>query len=102
MDSPCLTCGACCAALRVGFPERQTTRSGGPVPFALTEPWIPGHRRMRGTADPDPRCVALEGPIGAARCGIYPRRPEPCRDLAPGDPHCLAARARHGLPPLPP
>ena len=34
----CTSCGACCAALRVGFSEDETTRRGGSVPWPLTEP----------------------------------------------------------------
>lgn len=97
--SPCQACGACCAALRVGFGEDETTRRGGTVPWTLTEAWIPGHRRMRGTAEPVPRCAALEGEVGrATRCSIYAGRPSPCAELQPGSEGCLRARRAHGLP----
>lgn len=96
----CTSCGACCAALRVGFSEDETTRRGGLVPWPLTEPWIPEHRRMRGTAQVPPRCVALEGQVGRdTRCMIYGSRPSPCAALEPGSDGCLHARAAHGLPP---
>jgi Fe-S-cluster containining protein len=99
-ESVCTTCGACCAALRVGFAEHEGVAAG------LTEPWIPGHRRMRGTAASPPRCVALDGEVGRrTSCTIYASRPSPCRDLQPSvpgrpSPWCDAARAAHGLPPL--
>ncbi len=101
-DSPCLTCGACCAALSVGFSADETSRRGGSVPTALTDPWIPGHVRMRGTSRAPRRCVALDGRVGeGTRCTIYERRPSPCADLAPGSAWCAEARAAHRLPPLP-
>ena len=105
-ESVCTACGACCAALRVGFPAHETRTVG--VPVALTEPWIPEHRRMRGTAGAPPRCAALSGEVGrSTSCTIYPNRPTPCRDLQPAEPGrpspwCDHARAAHGLPPLVP
>jgi Fe-S-cluster containining protein len=61
-------------------------------------------RRMRGTDDAPPRCIALTGEVGReVSCSIYARRPSPCRDFAPyaalgvGEPACDRARARHGL-----
>jgi Fe-S-cluster containining protein len=36
-------------------------------------------------------CAQLEeSPRGAFRCGIYERRPKPCRELERGSPACLA------------
>ena len=53
---------------------------------------------MSGTNRQAPRCVALEGEIGAAvSCNVYAQRPSPCRELQPGDEKCLRARHRHGL-----
>jgi hypothetical protein len=47
------------------------------------------------------RCAALSGQIGVATsCLIYAVRPEVCRTCMPGDPECIVARRRHGLPPL--
>ncbi|MEQ1506621.1 MAG: hypothetical protein ABMB14_30615, partial [Myxococcota bacterium] len=95
-----------CASLRVGFADWETTRSGGPVPFELTEPWVPKHRRMRGTAGAYPRCAALDGKVGeATSCTIYGRHPTPCRELVPSTPeapnaYCDEARIAHGLTPL--
>ncbi len=101
-SSPCLACGACCAAFRVAFYWAE------PVPAALTERLDPHRAVMRGTRADPVRCVALEGTVGqATRCAIYDDRPSPCRELAPstpqaGNPQCDAARARYGLPPLAP
>src|SRR5512139_3836586 len=83
----CRTCGACCASLRVGFHESETTRAGGAVPLVMTEPWIPKHVRMRGTAGSPPRCIALEGEIGkTTACSIYGQHPWPCKALEPSSP----------------
>jgi uncharacterized protein len=102
----CRRCGACCAFLRVGFPAWQTEGGGGTVPDALVEPWIPGHVRMRGTAEAPRRCVALEGVVGRhTGCAVYGRHPAPCQALLPStperpNPHCDDARRAHGLPVL--
>jgi Fe-S-cluster containining protein len=102
----CRSCGACCASLRVGFPDTETTRKGGTVPLILTEPWIPHHVRMRGTAETPPRCAALEGEIGkATSCSIYGNHPSPCKALVPStpdapNPWCDQSRVAHGLTPL--
>jgi Fe-S-cluster containining protein len=56
---------------------------------------------MRGTWADQPRCAALEGEIGrAVACTVYPRRPDACREVQPGDAQCAKARARRGLAPL--
>ena len=113
MSHPCLSCGACCAYFRVSFywAEADPFVSGGadPVPAALTEPLTPARLAMRGTSAHAPRCVALEGMVGSAvRCGIYPQRPSPCRELNASwefgepSPGCDRARAAHGLPALTP
>ena len=107
-DNACLSCGACCAAFRVDF-HREDLASPGKcgVAEALTVPLTATLRRMRGTDEAPPRCVALEGDVGSAvRCMIHEQRPGPCRDFAPyaplgiGDDACDRARRRHGLPPL--
>jgi len=110
VSHPCLACGACCASYLVGlhWSEAEPTL-GGSVPAALTEV-LDGHRlAMRGTWAKAPRCVALEGSIGAeARCGIYAQRPGTCRELGAAwehgapSPQCDRARQRHGLAPLTP
>lgn len=107
---PCLRCGACCAAYRVGFYWAEADDGGGTVPAALTEPVGPLRRAMAGTArGAAPRCVALAGTVGQrVACTIHADRPSPCRDFGAShaqgvhEPRCDEARARHGLPPLQP
>lgn len=105
--SPCLSCGACCAAFPVVFP-RSYVGTGG-VPRAWVEPGPhPTQVRLRGTGGETPRCAALAGQIGGARCTVYADRPGVCRSFEPAwlggvpNPYCDQARARHGLPPLAP
>jgi Fe-S-cluster containining protein len=77
------------------------------VPSELTEK-ISQHRvAMKGTNRPGPRCIALEGEVGAeVRCAIYSRRPSVCRDLPyswqDGMPEekCDRSRMMHGMKPL--
>lgn len=110
MGNVCLSCGACCAHFRVSFYWSETEPFlGGGVPLALTEQLTPHYSCMRGTHQAVPRCVALDGAIGASvACTIYPLRPSPCRELEPYDSEgqpsekCNRARAAHGLPPLTP
>ena len=105
---PCTTCGACCAAYRVDFHNSEVaTATIAGVPPEMVVPVIGNLVRMVGTDDAPPRCIALQGEIGQrVACGIYTRRPAPCRDFAPyaplgiGDDACARARRRHGLPPL--
>lgn len=110
-ENPCLTCGACCATLRVSFYWAEADpQIEDSVPLELTEPLTPQMRCMKGTNDRPPRCVALQGEVGAPNhCAIYTRRPSPCRafgvtwvdgqivttpeELA----RCNKARARWGL-----
>ena len=106
-EDHCTRCGACCAAFRVDFHCSELAAAGGGVPEALTVPVTATLRRMRGTDDAPPRCIALAGEIGrAVRCTIYAERPSPCRDFAPYaalgicEDACDRARARHGLPRL--
>lgn len=108
--NPCLLCGACCAHYRASFywGECDDAVPGG-VPVELTEDLSPFRRAMKGTGRVPPRCVALSGVIGVSVfCEIHPRRPTVCRAFAPSfagggaNPHCDAARAAHGLPPLRP
>ncbi len=110
MEHPCLRCGACCAHFRVAFHWSEADPFlGGATPTELTEK-LDAHRLvMRGTQAYTPRCIALQGEVGrAAHCGIYARRPSPCRELQPAwehgepSPQCDRARAAHGLPPLTP
>jgi hypothetical protein len=49
------------------------------------------------------RCRALVGEIATwTSCSVYDRRPLVCRDCQPGDEACSIARAKVGLPILPP
>jgi len=106
-DNPCQSCGACCAALRVGFYWTEADDAGGTVPVALTESLLPHRRCMTGTNSDTPRCIALVGEVGrAVSCSIYAQRSSTCREFARdgengvASPACARARARHGLPPL--
>lgn len=108
-ENPCLGCGACCARFRVSFYWSEADDApGGWVPHGLTVQVSPHLRAMRGTEAGCGRCVALEGEVGArVACRIYARRPSPCRQFGrhgeggDANPRCNAARAAHGLPPLP-
>lgn len=107
---PCLRCGACCATFRVAFYWAEAEPlMGGKVPRDLAAKLDPHRLVMRGTETGQDRCVALQGEVGdRSACGIYERRPSPCRELAPAweggepSPQCDRARLRHGLPPLTP
>lgn len=98
--SPCLSCGACCATFRVSFYWAEADQRR--LPVELIEPVNPWLACMRGTWASQPRCHALQGEVGRhVSCAVYEARPEPCRDVQPGDDHCRKARSKHGLPPLP-
>lgn len=101
--SPCQTCGACCSTYRVSFYWAESTaHPDGRVPVELTASVTPVIRCMQGTDSAAPRCVALEGTVGACvGCRIYAQRPSVCREVQPGDDFCRRARQHHGLPPLP-
>lgn len=95
----CQRCGACCAQYRVSFYWAEGDDApGGHVPVALTQPLNAHLRCMAGTSSRAPRCIALQGEIGAnVGCAIYDRRPTPCREVTPGDAQCLRARTAHGV-----
>lgn len=95
----CQRCGACCAHYRVSFYWAEADDApGGHIPAALTQQLNAHMRCMAGTSSKQPRCVALQGDIGCSvGCGIYEQRPHVCREVMPGDPQCLKARAAHGL-----
>ena len=106
---PCRPCGACCATFRVSFYFTEVDLHGGTIPVGLTGPLSPLHLAMRGTNQPDPRCVALDGTIGTwTGCTIHAQRPTPCREFKASwedgtqNTDCDRARARHGLAPLTP
>jgi len=90
----CQSCGACCT-YSAEWP-RFTLESDevlDRIPPELVAEDLSG---MRCEND---RCLALGGAVGErTACGIYALRPQVCRDCQPGDPECLMARERHGLP----
>jgi Fe-S-cluster containining protein len=97
-DNPCLSCGACCMTYRVSFYWADADARG--LPPALTEQLGPFHACMAGTNAAAPRCAAVRGePGGPVTCTVYAQRPQPCREVEPGDDKCLRARRRHGLAP---
>jgi Fe-S-cluster containining protein len=112
--NPCLKCGACCTFYRVSFYWSEADPAmGGEVPPEMTEPLPPYFACMRGTNQPNPRCVALRGRIGdLVSCSIYNLRSSTCREfgfhLDKGElvtspekmERCNHARAACGLPPL--
>lgn len=108
MAHPCLICGACCAYFRVGFHWSEADSSlGGTVPVELTETLRAHERVMRGTSQPDPRCIALDARIGEySRCTIHDRRPSVCAampaslEFGQRSPQCDRSRQAHDLPPL--
>jgi uncharacterized protein len=102
--SPCQSCGACCATLRITFPAAELAGAGGSVPDRLAESYG-SVMCMRTTAEG--RCIALRGTLGTeVRCAIYEWRPQACREFAPlaalgrGDAGCDEARRKMGLPSL--
>ena len=108
--NPCMYCGACCAFYRASFYWAEANDvPGGIVPVELTEKLNNIRRVMKGTNQPEPRCIALEGTIGIqVNCAIYEKRPGICRDFKisyeDGSYHegCDVARITWGLPPMEP
>ncbi len=92
----CSSCGACCATYRVCFYWAEVDANNIPA-----EHVVPADRlrvAMR-QVESSARCVALDGEVGIdVACTIYERRPQICRDVQPGDPSCVRARGRWGLP----
>lgn len=81
--NPCVQCGACCAFFRVSFFWEETNPSDPEgVPPELTEPETDMIQCMKGTNQPHPRCIALDGKIGEkVACRIYSRRSTTCREF---------------------
>ena len=97
-DSPCQSCGACCACFRVDFSVHELLSQGGTVPDGLAVDVNDTLARMRGTDHAPPRCAALTGKLGEkVACGIYEWRSSPCREFEAGSDACARARQRHGL-----
>ncbi len=107
-ETPCRSCGACCATYRVTMPRCELDSApGGRVPTGLTETYTATTACMREHPDLPGRCIALAGRIGTAvNCVIYAQRPAACSEFAPlallglADESCNDARRRHGLAPL--
>lgn len=106
--NPCITCGACCAYFRASFywTESDLVTSEG-VPHELTDHLQTHFLVMKGTNCCNPRCVALQGIIGAkVHCDIYAQRSSVCRNFPPSwengvqNERCDKARIRWGLAPL--
>ena len=103
--NPCITCGACCAYFRASFYWAETDASAdGTVPAAMTEKLNDFRAVMRGTNQPNPRCIALLGQIGqSVRCSVYELRASVCRDFkmswedGVANGRCDKARAVWGL-----
>lgn len=79
------------------------------MPDNLTVAVTPHLAAMLGTEQKPARCTALLGEIGGCtRCTIYENRSSTCREFTAAwedgepNPHCDAARAAYGLPPLTP
>ncbi|WP_084618137.1 YkgJ family cysteine cluster protein [Cellvibrio sp. OA-2007] len=106
-ESPCLTCGACCANFRVSFYWGECQSAGGTIPDELTLQISPHHACMKGTEKNPVKCVALVGTPGEhVSCSIYEQRSSTCREFdmwnADGSVNeaCTRARAVYGLPPV--
>ena len=106
-ESPCLTCGACCANFRVSFYWGECQSAGGTIPDELTLQISPHHACMKGTEKNPVKCIALVGTPGDhVSCSIYENRSSTCREFdvlnADGSTNeaCTRARAVYGLPPI--
>ena len=106
-ESPCLTCGACCANFRVSFYWGECQSAGGSIPDELTLQVSPHHACMKGTEKNPVRCIALVGTPGEhVSCNIYEQRSSTCRDFdiwnddGSINETCTRARAVYRLPPI--
>lgn len=106
-ESPCLTCGACCANFRVSFYWGECQSAGGTIPDELTLQVSPYHACMKGTETTPVRCIALVGTPGEhVSCSIYENRSSTCREFdmwntdGSANEACTRARAVYGLPPI--
>ena len=92
----CRECAACCFDNRVLLDSEDLRRwddAGRSDLLARTQPF---RKRCRlPLVEPERACVHLDG----FQCGIYPLRPNMCREFVPGSEHCLAAREqKYGKP----
>lgn len=112
--NPCIQCGACCAFFRVSFFwEEANPENSASVPYELTESIDGLFQCMKGTNQPSPRCIELQGQIGEkVSCAIYERRSSVCREFGLHEStqgitvngldlvRCNEARKAWNLPPL--
>jgi Fe-S-cluster containining protein len=110
MQNPCLTCSASCASFRFSFYWFESDEAvADSVPADMTCHMAPLLCAMKGTDQPHPWCIALQGNVGVSvRCAMYGRRPSVCREVTPSGHNgtaniwCDRTRAIWGLPPLRP
>lgn len=91
----CVACGRCChhGPQTVSLLDTDEARMGPERVRALTvlmdRP--PYFRFMRNDGQ---RCVGIaDSPPGRYACAVYDGRPEGCREVEPGSPCCMEARA---------
>ena len=108
-NSPCLSCGACCAHFRVSFFWGECASAGGCVPDDVVVQISPSRVAMIGTDARPVRCISLTGKVGeGVSCNMYTQRSSTCREFEASwengehNPHCDQARAAYGLLPLQP
>jgi len=106
---PCQNCGACCALFKVTFHWSELLSESYHVPEELQVIVSAEFCAMKGTEKHPIRCSALQGEVGKqVKCGIYERRPSPCRRFQPSyengkkNSRCDYARGKLGLKPLTP
>ncbi|WP_082191431.1 YkgJ family cysteine cluster protein [Cellvibrio sp. pealriver] len=106
-ESPCLTCGACCASFRVSFYWGECQSAGGTVPDELIMKVTPHHVCMKGTEKSPVHCAALVGMPGErVSCSIYENRSSTCREFdiwnedGTVNEACTRAREIYGLIPI--
>lgn len=89
LELDCRQCAACCFDNKVLLDASDLTRwetAGRADLLDLTRPFRT-RRRLPLVGDAK-SCVHLD----RLQCGIYPLRPNMCRDFVAGSEHCLAAR----------
>jgi len=95
-ESPCLSCGACCAYSKIW--PRFTIEDDAALELIPASFLNSNQSGMRCDGD---RCSALSGQVGVSTsCTVYTVRPEVCRTCMPGDVECDMARRKWGLPAL--
>ena len=98
----CVACGRCChhGPQTVHLLEADEERLSPEQLAGLTE--LVGSAAFRFLRSTAGACAALDRTVpGRYPCRIYDRRPDDCRDVAPGSAWCLAARRAGRLRPLP-